>query len=114
MGNNEPPLFTKFYALTGWILDRIEGYPKLKRFNLGDRTADRALDVLENIVSAQYAVTKLAYLQRANEALQSLRILLRLGMEKKCLSFGQYEQAVTDLVECGRMLGGWIAQQGRK
>lgn len=114
MSRDELPLFTRFYALTGWILDRVEAYPKGKRFTLGDRTANGALQVLENIVRAQYARGKIELLQGANEALQPLRILLRLGMEKKCLSFGQYEKVIADIDECGRMLGGWIAQQGRK
>jgi hypothetical protein len=114
MTHHELQLFTKFYAVTGWILDRVEGYPKATRFTLADRTVNLALDVLQKIVQAQYARNKLDLLQGANEALQPLRILLRLAMEKKCLSFGQYEQVVTDLDECGRMLGGWIAQQARK
>jgi len=55
---DELPLFTKFCAVTGWILDRVEGYPKCHRFTLGDRTVNRALEVLETIVQAQYAKNK--------------------------------------------------------
>jgi len=111
---DELPLFTRFYAVTGWILDRVEAYPKGHRFTLGDRTANGALEVLEILVQAQYAKNKLPLLHRANEALQPVRILLRLAMEKKCISFKQYEQVVMDIDECGRMLGGWIAQQAGK
>jgi hypothetical protein len=81
---------------------------------LGDLTLNLALDVLECIVRAQYVKEKRRLLRRASDAMQPLRILVRLAMEKKSLSFGQYEKIVTDLDECGRMLGGWIAQQEGK
>ena len=114
MPPQELPLFTKFYAVTKWLFDRVEGYPTVQRFTLGDRTLNLALDTLECIVRAQYVKEKLPLLRKASEAMQPLRILVRLAMEKKSLSFGQYETIVTDLDECGRMLGGWIAQQERK
>jgi hypothetical protein len=114
MAHQELPLFTRFYDATKWLFDRVEGYPTVQRFTLGDRTLNLALDVLECIVRAQYVKEKRRLLRRASDAMQPLRILVRLAMEKKSLSFGQYEKIVTDLDECGRMLGGWIAQQEGK
>ena len=101
-------LFTRFYAIAGWIFDRVESFPKLARFTVGERVIGATVDVLEGIVMAQYATEKRALLVEANLRLQALRVLLRLCMERKHLSFRQYEHVSGELEHCGRMLGGWI------
>jgi len=108
MAKSDPVLFTRFYAITGWILDRVESFPKTARFTVGDRVAHAALDVLENIVAAQYARAKKDLLVQANLRLQTLKVLLRLSMERKHLSMTQYEHVTGELEVCGRMLGGWV------
>jgi hypothetical protein len=44
----------------------------------------------------------------ANEALNRLRILIRLAHEIRLLSNGQYGEAAVRFDEAGRMLGGWM------
>ena len=110
---SEPPLFTKFYAIAKWLIERVEGFPKVIRFSLGERLLATALQVLEDITRAQFRREKAALLTDANERLDVLRVLVRLAMETKGLSFKQYEFVCGGLDEAGRMLGGWIAQQRR-
>ena len=114
MPKSEPVLFTRFYAVAGWVVERAESFPKLARFTLGERVIGATMDVLERIVMAQYAKQKRALLEEANLRLQALRVLMRLCMERKHLSFRQYEYVSGELDECGRMLGGWIRQRAQR
>ena len=114
MRSEEPPLLTKFYGIAKWLIERVEGFPKVIRFSLGERILHAALRTLEDLMRAQFRKQKLKLLIDCNERLDVLRILLRLAMETKGLSFRQYEYIIAELEEAGRMLGGWIAQQRRK
>ena len=87
MSNKEPVLFTRFYAFTLWVFDRVESFPKLARFTLGDRVLSATLDVLERIVMAQYARKKQDMLDHANLRLQSLRVLMRLSKDREHVGF---------------------------
>ena len=50
---SEPPIvLVKWYALTKWLLARIESFPRSQRFVFGQRLADRSLGVLETLVEA--------------------------------------------------------------
>jgi len=68
------------------------------------------LEIIELTITAGYLPKeqKLSVLQRASVKLDLLKILLRLSFETKCLDNKKYQQLVLQIVEVGRMLGGWI------
>ena len=115
MKAHEPdaPIFTAYYDLLGWILDRVEKFPKSERFVLGQRLANHAVDVLELILTALYSRERLAALREANRKLQTIRVLLRLCCDRELVARRQYVYASSRLNEVGGMLGGWIKKQGR-
>ena len=39
-----PPIYTRYYDLLGWILDRVSKFPKHTRFGLVQKIAHIALD----------------------------------------------------------------------
>lgn len=88
MKANEPdaPAFVAYYEMLGWILGRIEKFPKSARFVLGQRLANHAVDVLELIVAAVYSKKRVEHLGEANLKLQTVRILLRLCHDRKLLA----------------------------
>ena len=113
MKASEPdaPVFVAYYDILGWMLDRIEKFPKSQRFVFGQRLANQAVDVLELIVSAIYSSrTRREMLHTANLKLQTVRILLRLCHDRKLISSRQYVYGIKQLTEVGAMLGGWIKQ----
>ena len=109
----EPPiLLVKWHDLTGWVLDRVEAFPKNQRFIFGQRLANYMLDVMELLVEAAYTREKTTLLNTANRKMEVLRWLLCMSHERKLLTQRQYLHAIGLLVECGRMCGGWLRSRG--
>jgi hypothetical protein len=96
-----------------WLMAHTQKYPKSLRFSLAVRTENRALELVELAVTANHRRDKLGLLARADEALASLRILVRLGHAMRVLPVNSYEFACREMDEIGRLLGGWIRQQSR-
>ena len=105
-------LFERWMDLTQWLLERTARWPKRLRHSLTERVELLTLGVLEDITTASYAKDKRVALERAQDRLNRLRMLLRLGHQLHVLSHAQYEHAATQLVDCGRQLGGWLRHTG--
>ena len=97
-----------------WVLDRVSGFPRTHRFVLGERIGNLTVNVLEALLEAAYSRQKQPSLRKANLDLEKLRHLLRSGYELKCLSLRQYEHVSREIDDVGRMIGGWLKQQGDK
>ena len=72
------------------------------------------VDVMELLVEAAYTRDKTGLLSTANRQMEVLPWLLRLCHERTLLTQRQYLHAIGLLVECGRMCGGWLKQQGAR
>lgn len=108
-----PVLIARFEEVTNDLLDRTAKFPKHIRFTLSARIEERALDVLEALVEARYTrgKAKAQALAGADAHLARLRVLLRLAHTRQHLDHRAYAHVSLALDECGRMLGGWRAQQ---
>lgn len=62
---------------------------------------------MERLTAAAYSADKRAPLEAGNEAVNSLRLLLRLAFDLRLLTVDAQEFAATRLEEIGRMVGGW-------
>jgi len=51
---------------------------------------------------------KLPVLQKVSIKLDLVKILLRLANETKCMDNNKYQQIIPNILEIGKMLGGWI------
>ena len=98
-----PVLLVRWYDYTKWLLERVDSFPKNQRFIFGTRLlADTVLAIMELLVEASYSRTKI----------EQLRWMIRLAKDRAVLTPRQYEYSAEQLTECGRMLGGWMKQQG--
>lgn len=113
MKASEPdaPVFVAYYDMVGWILDRVEKFPKSQRFVFGQRLANHAVDVLELITTALYSRRRIEHLRAANRKLQTVRVLTRMCCDRKLISRRQYIYASEKLTEVGSMLGGWLKKE---
>jgi len=77
---------------------------------LGQKIDQTILDIIELVIWAGYLPReqKLPSLQKASIKLDLLKILLRLAQDTKCLDNNKYQQLISQTLEIGRMLGGWI------
>ncbi len=102
------PLYVKWMDTALWILQRTERYPKNLRFSLAQRVDNTCLEILELIVQTIYSSSKRELLSRINLKLDVLRALLQMSHKLKLLSESQYEYISRELLESGKMVGGWL------
>ena len=109
-----PPIFTKFYDLLAWILDRTARFPKHLRFSLVQKIERIALDLLELLIEAVYRSDRDVLYLRVNLELEKLRIFLRLGHDRQLLSDDQLRHAIDEIDEIGRMWHGWAGPKRKR
>jgi len=98
----------KWLDLVPWIMARTERFPKNLRYSLAQKIDNICLEILELIVQAIYSRTKRDILQRINLKLDVLRALLQMAFKMQRLSESQYEYISRELLEIGKMVGGWL------
>jgi hypothetical protein len=105
-----PPVFHRFYLLSGWLMERVESFPKNARFTFGQRITDLTLQIIEKIVRAAYGRRRAEHLEAVNTSLEVLRVMLRLCKDRRYICKKQYEYAIGELLEIGKMVGGWLKE----
>ncbi|EKD57310.1 MAG: hypothetical protein ACD_57C00347G0001 [uncultured bacterium] len=105
----EIPLLGKLYDFYKNLSQSIEKFPKTKRYGLGQKLDQVALDLIELIVQASYLQReqKLPVLEKSIVSADLLKILLRLAKDTKAIDNKKYLQLESNLQEIGRMIGGW-------
>ena len=112
----ELPLFTHWERVLGDLLDRTDQFPRSVRFTFSTRIQNTGLDVLEKIVEAWYSrgQKKVNALERIDLDLAKLRVVMRLAYDRRHLSHRSYEHLARGVDEAGRMVGGWLKEQGAR
>jgi len=105
---NNYPLYVKWMDTVPWIMARTERFPKNLRYSLAQKIDNTCLEILELIVQAIYSQAKRDILQRINLKLDVLRALLQMAFKLQRLSESQYEYISRELLESGKMVGGWL------
>lgn len=106
-----PSIVEKMYELNRWLLQKVSKFPRDQQFVLGQRLMNKSLDIQENLVAAALmgkGEEKAAALAETNMQLEQLRYLVRLAKDAKCMSRKSWYFCSKNLLEIGRMLGGWI------
>jgi len=112
---SELTAITKANDLLRWLLPALDKFPRTRKFTLGDRIETLALDVLGGLIEAKYQRQKANVLAGMNLKIETMRHLIRLSKDLKCMSVKSYEHASKLLVDLGREVGGWLKQQrGRR
>ncbi len=95
------------YAYWNEVLNK---FPKSQRHALGSMCSKYLLEILELTLAAAQtseAKEKSAILRQASVKLDTLKLLIRLCKNCKCITNSSYLQMESQLQEIGRMLGGW-------
>jgi hypothetical protein len=105
-------LLTRLFDLLVWLLPKAERFPRVYRSTVTLRLMNAALDCQEAVFAAQSArgPRRRSALQEADAALNRLRLYLRLAHRWRWLNDGQYAHVSGQVVEIGKLLGGWIKQ----
>jgi hypothetical protein len=103
-------IFKKAYQLVKWLMNHTGKFPKSHRFSLAVKIENSVIELLELFITANMSQSKIKFLIQADQKLTVLKILLRLSYEMQFVSINSYEYGARELVEMGKMLGGWIKQ----
>jgi len=100
---------TQTYKLWHNTLPHI---PRLSRYSLGEKIDQYFLELAELILTAGYAKreNKLPLVQKASIKLDTLKFLLQTAWELKSIENKRFADLAAQLVETGKMLGGWQKQ----
>ncbi len=108
----DSPIFVKTSDFLLWLLPQTLKFPKSQRFVLAQRLHGSALTFFELLIRARKVRPNRSVLIDADVELEKIRLHLRLIHELGLLRGGQYEHASHLVVEIGRLLGGWLKQDG--
>lgn len=86
--------------------------PKSIRYTVGHKIDALFVEIIENLFIASFlpAHEKLPYLKKAATKLDLAQFFLQICWEVKGLEIKRYVHLATQLIEIGKMLGGWIKQ----
>lgn len=106
--SKQSPIFIKTEAFLLWLIQHTEKYPKHERFRLAKRIEDAAFEFHACLLQAvNPRQDKAEQLANATVELNKLRTYLRLAVECRYTSHGQYGYIAQQLTEIGKLLGGW-------
>ena len=105
-------VLTRSFDFLDWLVPITNHFPRAQRHSFTRRLLDAAFDLREWLEEANHRKgrARLERLERADEALERVRIYLRLAARWGWLSAGQYRHVAGMVTEIGRLLGGWIKQ----
>jgi len=102
-------LHQKTYILYTQLAKHVARFPKLERYGLGLKLDGACLQLLEQIITAEQTapVLKDKALLEASVKTELIKVLLRLCAEQKLIKETNYFSWSANLVEIGKMIGGW-------
>ncbi len=112
MKDKEMLIIKKGYDFSKWLLNHTGKFPKSYRFSIASKLENAILDFIEMTTVANMRRDKRPLLKRADEALARIRLLFRLSYEMRFINIKSYEYGSLQLVELGKLLGGWIKKPG--
>ncbi len=106
---SEMPIFTRTFDFLTWLLPVTNHFPRAHRFDFTQRLLNAAFDLRERLEEAnnRSGRERLERLRQADEALNKVRLYLRLAARWGWLTEGQYQHVAGMVAEIGRLLGGW-------
>ena len=105
------PIIVSIYHLYASFHELLITFPKSQRYSLGASCQNEMLLLLKECLKAASSHTpeqKLAHLSNASASLDTLRLLINLAKDCRCISNQTYQQLDSRVSEIGRMLGGWV------
>ena len=103
----QSPIFSKTYDFVAWLIPLTVRFPRQQRFVMAGALQREALRFQELLIEAAHQRPPQPTLTAADAELDKLRTHLRLCLDLRLISPGQYEHAARQLVEMGKLLGGW-------
>lgn len=99
----------KTYDYTKWLLEHTIKFPKSQRFVMAKRVEEAVLNFYDLLLLAiKEEQDKKGVLNKASFELERVKHYMRLCKDLNLFSVKQYEYSSKEIVEIGKLLGGWI------
>ena len=108
--DREMAVFTAAKKLSEYIFVITEKSPKKFRWSIISRLQNASIDVIENLYRANYEKgdERIAYQKSALVSLNLVDFFTETARSKNAISFHQTEVIARQLVECKKLLNGWV------
>ena len=101
-------IFQKTYDFLLWIKPTVERFAKVHKYSLGIQLENEAIALLKQIIRTNLERgDKKELIKECLVHHETIKIFIRLSREFNLLSKRQYEFASIELLEIGKLLGGW-------
>ena len=101
-------VYQKVYSFLLWIKPTVQRFAKVHKYSLGIQLENEVIALLKQIVRANLKRgNKRELIEECFVNYETIKVLIRLSEEFKLINKKQYEFASRELVEIGRLLGGW-------
>lgn len=108
MSWRDAPLYVEAHDIARDIIDRVGRMSQPHSDALRPALAQAALDLLVSVsLALTFPAPRARHLERADEAIVRLRVLIRLSRDLGFISAGGTRHVEARLLAAGRMLGGW-------
>lgn len=94
-----------------WTVPMVNRLPKSFKYSLGDRLVETLFEMLETLIEAKYAKSKIDSLNSANVRLDVVRAHMRLLLDFKLIDGRRFFHASELIYNVGVEIGSWLKQQ---
>ena len=102
---SELRLYKEVYDLMQWIMNKTDGFPKSKRFSLGVRLENTALNLVVACSRYPYAGQKSRVAAIISRSFDELKILLHVANDIRVLGRSGYAHVLSRIELIGPMIG---------
>ena len=108
---SELKLFQKTYDFLVWVFAKTDGFPKSKRFSMGQRLENLFLDLIVLMDALPYSKRRERLLLRISGIFDQIKLLMRLALDTRLLSRDSFAYSLGYSEEIGAMIGGFLKHE---
>lgn len=114
--SKEAPIYVATHDMLNWLIPHLESWPRPQRFLLARQAMESATQFYRLLLRARKVKGQLRAqaLLDADAELETLKSLLRLGLERQYMSLRQFEHISGVIFNIGQQLGGWRGAMERQ
>lgn len=101
------PIFREAYELNIEIHKRVDNFPRVHRYSMGERLKNMTLDFLDLMVKANSSADKFEILSQSEFIMERLKIYIRTCFDLKIFGCKSFEFLVRKIEEICRQLSKW-------
>ncbi|HSV97790.1 MAG TPA: four helix bundle protein [Spirochaetota bacterium] len=100
--------FQKSYDFLVWMFNKTDGFPKSKRFSIGQRLENALLDHISLVYRFKYSKNREKTLFVLSAKFDEIKLLLKICYDSRLIAKNSFAFAMKQCDEIGALIGGLI------